>query len=121
EVVGLRMVDPDAPDMLLLVAARGLSEEVSRRLWRLPVAGGGVCQLAFRRDRLEVMNDYAGNPNALTDFVDDAIVSAMAAPVHEGGRVVGSLAIGTHRPDRVYGAADQEALQVFAEQVSLAV
>jgi diguanylate cyclase (GGDEF)-like protein len=121
EVVGLRMADPDEPDMLLLVSARGMSDEVIRRHWRVPVTDTGVSQLAFRRDRLEVMNDYADNPDAQPDFVAGQLLSAMAAPVHEGGRVVGSLAIGSLRPDRFFGPADQAVLQVFAEQVSLAV
>jgi diguanylate cyclase (GGDEF)-like protein len=53
--------------------------------------------------------------------VANQIVSAMAAPVHDSGRVVGSLAIGSFRPGRAYGPADREVLRVFAEHVSLAV
>ncbi|OLB79698.1 MAG: hypothetical protein AUI14_09295 [Actinobacteria bacterium 13_2_20CM_2_71_6] len=47
--------------------------------------------------------------------------TAMAAPVHENGAVVGSLIVGSYRPDRVYTKADQEVLTAFAEHVSLAV
>ncbi|OLB73638.1 MAG: hypothetical protein AUI14_25785 [Actinobacteria bacterium 13_2_20CM_2_71_6] len=121
EAVGLRMVDPDAPDMLLLVSSRGLSDDMAKRIWRVPVTDRGVSPLAFRLDRLVVMNDYAGDPNALPELVANQIVSAMAVPVHDSGRVVGSLAIGSFRPDRVYGQTDQEVLRVFGEHVSLAV
>jgi diguanylate cyclase (GGDEF)-like protein len=121
EMVALRMLDPDAPDSLLLVAHRGLSEGVAKRLWRVAVTDRGVSQLAFRRDRVEVMNDYADNPDAVPDGVADRLVSAMAAPVHEGARVVGTVSVGSKRPGRTYGPADREVLRVFAEQVSLAV
>ena len=50
-----------------------------------------------------------------------AIRAGMAAPVHDKSTMVGALAVGSHRPDRVYTARDQQILQVFAEQVSLAV
>ncbi len=117
EAVGLRMFDPDAPDMLLLVASRGLPDEEAKRLWRVPVSDRGVSPTAVRLDRLVVRNDQANGDGA----VPERIVSAMAAPVHDSGRVVGSLAIGSFRPDRVYGPSDEEVLRVFAEHVSLAV
>jgi len=117
EAVGLRMFDPDAPDMLLLVASRGLPDEVAKRLWRVPVADRGVSSTAVRLDRLVVHNDCADDDRS----VPKPIVNAMAAPVHDSGRVVGSLGIGSFRKDRVYGAADLEVLRVFAEHVSLAV
>jgi diguanylate cyclase (GGDEF)-like protein len=117
EAVGLRMFDPDAPDMLLLVASRGLPDDTAKRLWRVPVTDRGVTPTAVRLDQLIVMNDHGGHGPQLPN----PIVSAMAAPVHDGGRVVGGLAIGSFRPDRVYGLADQEVLRVFAEHVSLAV
>jgi len=121
DVVGLRMLDPDDPEMLLLVSSRGLPDDLVKRVWRLPVTERGATQLAVRRDRLVVMNNYATNPDALPEGVASRLASAMAAPVHEGDRVVGSLMIGSYNPTRVYDDADQEALHIFAEQVSLAV
>jgi diguanylate cyclase (GGDEF)-like protein len=116
EAVGLRMFDPDAPDMLLLVASRGLPDAVAKRLWRVPLSDPGVSPTAVRLDQLVTCNECPED-----DAVPDPIVSAMAAPVHDSGRVVGSLAIGSFRRDRMYGPADQEVLRVFAEHVSLAV
>jgi diguanylate cyclase (GGDEF)-like protein len=121
DAVGLRMVDPDDPGTLLLVSSRGLPDDMVKRTWGLPVTERGVTQLAFRQDRLVVMNDYATNPDALPDAVANRMRSAMAAPVHEGNRVVGSLFIGSYDPTRKYADTDQEALHIFAEQVSLAV
>jgi GAF domain-containing protein len=45
----------------------------------------------------------------------------MAAPVHHKNTVVGALAVESYQTDRAYTARDQQVLQVFAEQVSLAV
>ncbi|OLB64469.1 MAG: hypothetical protein AUI10_10860 [Actinobacteria bacterium 13_2_20CM_2_72_6] len=117
EAVGLRMLDPDTPDMLLLVASRGLPDDTATRLWRIPVTDRGVTPTAVRLDQLIVMHDHDVHGPQLPN----PIVSAMAAPVHDGGKVVGGLAIGSFRPDRIYGQADQEVLRVFAEHVSLAV
>jgi diguanylate cyclase (GGDEF)-like protein len=90
-------------------------------LWRLPVTERGAAQLAFRQDRLVVMNDYATHPDARPELVASRLGCVMAAPVHEGDRVVGSLFIGSYDLDRKYTPADEEALHIFAEQVSLAV
>ena len=117
EAVGLRMFDPDARDMLVLVASRGLPDEVATRLWRVPVSDRGVSPTAVRLDRLVVRNDCVEDDES----VPEPIVNAMASPVHDSGRVVGSLAIGSFRAERVYGPADLEVLRVFAEHVSLAV
>jgi diguanylate cyclase (GGDEF)-like protein len=117
EAVGLRMFDPDAPDMLLLVASRGLPPDTAKRLWRVPVTDNGVTSTAVRLDQLIVKHDHDSHGPQLPN----PIVGAMAAPVHDAGQVVGGLAIGSFRADRVYGRADQEVLRVFAEHVSLAV
>ena len=86
EAVGLRMFDPDARDMLVLVASRGLPDEVATRLWRVPVSDRGVSPTAVRLDRLVVRNDCVEDDES----VPEPIVNAMASPVHDSGRVVGS-------------------------------
>jgi len=121
DVVGLRMLDPDDPAMLLMVSSRGLPDDLVKQVWQLPVTERGATQIAFRQDRLVVMNNYASDPDALPEAVASRLTSVMAAPVHEGDRVVGSLMIGSYEPGRSYDDAAQEALHIFAEQVSLAV
>src|SRR2546430_9236518 len=69
----------------------------------------------------DVCSSDLGHPNALAELVGNQVVSGMAVPVHDSGRVRGRLAIGSFRPDRVYGQTDQEVLRVFGEHVSLAV
>jgi diguanylate cyclase (GGDEF)-like protein len=113
EVAVLRMLDPDDPRLLLLASCTGLPSDVTRRLWRLPLAETGVTGQAVQRNELVVMPDGG--------TVAGRIRVGMAAPVHDKSTVVGALAVGSYRPDRVYTARDQQILQVFAEQVSLAV
>ena len=49
------------------------------------------------------------------------LACAMAAPVHEEGRPVGALVVGSPDPDRRYGAVEREALEAFAQHASLAL
>jgi diguanylate cyclase (GGDEF)-like protein len=119
EVVGLRLRDSDAPEMLLLVSHCGLSDEVAKLQWRVPVATAGVSGQAILLDALVVADDYQGSAHAEAAMSD--LRSVMAAPVHENGEVVGSLMVATHHEDRVYSKTDQEVLLAFAEHVSLAV
>jgi diguanylate cyclase (GGDEF)-like protein len=53
-------------------------------------------------------------------LVVSAEQAAMAAPVREEGRVVGSIVVVSRRRDRRYGPDDQEVLLAFAEHASLA-
>jgi diguanylate cyclase (GGDEF)-like protein len=121
DAVALCMIDPDDPQILLLVSSKGLDQELTRRMWRMTAAEGGASGLASLRDGLVVIDHYAGSPSGIPEYAQAGIRSAMAAPVHEGGQVVGSLAVASYQPDRVYTKTEQDVLQVFAEQVSLAV
>jgi diguanylate cyclase (GGDEF)-like protein len=71
----------------------------------------GAARLAMSRDELVVLEERP--PGA-------RLRSAMAAPVHNNGVVVGGLVVGSFRARR-YSARDRETLRVFADQVSLAV
>jgi diguanylate cyclase (GGDEF)-like protein len=121
DAVGLSMFDPDDPQALLLVSSTGLDPELARRMWRMTTHEGGVSAMASLRDELVVIDQYAGSPHARPEYAQAGIRSAMAAPVHEGAQVVGSLVVASFHPDRVYTEGEQEVLKVFAEQVSLAV
>ncbi|HEU4426421.1 MAG TPA: EAL domain-containing protein [Pilimelia sp.] len=121
EVAGLRLFDPDDPEMLLLVSAKGLPADLTRRLWRIPVDQAGATGQAARSGQLVVVNQYARSPLRIPQLVAIDIQSAMAAPVHNKEKVIGGLVVASYRPDRYYTPSDQQALRVFAEQVSLAV
>ena len=119
EVVGLRLLDPDSPGELLLVSSRGLSPDLERALLRsLPPSSVGG--LAFAEERLVIVHDYERNELGV-DLDSDSTQAAMAVPVREGGKVVGSLAVATHRRGRRYSSSEQEMLQALAEHASLAL
>jgi diguanylate cyclase (GGDEF)-like protein len=120
EVAGLRLRDPDDPQMLLLVSQTGMRTELAKELWRVGIRSAGATGLAVLRDELVVMEHYATAPESVPELAAEHIQAAMAAPVHENGAVVGGLVVASYQP-RVFSENDQSVLQVFAEHVSLAV
>jgi diguanylate cyclase (GGDEF)-like protein len=120
EVVGLRLRDPDDPDMLILVSQTGMRPELARELWRVTIEAAGATGQAILLDDLVVMEQYATDEHNIPELAADHIQAAMAAPVHENGEVAGGLVVASYRP-RLYTKRDRDVLQVFAEHVSLAV
>jgi diguanylate cyclase (GGDEF)-like protein len=120
ESVALRLVDPDDPQTLIMVASGGIDEELVRENTRSRM-GMGAGGRAADEGRLVVIEDYATHARALPDFAADGIRAALAAPVHEHGEVVGSLVVATHRAGRRYSQAEREMLVAFAEHASLAL
>src|SRR3954453_11942540 len=86
----LLLVDPDDPRWLVVAAARGYDEDIMRAERRRRV-GEGLGGRAVSEGRLVVSEDYASSGDAMGRFVDHGVRAAMAAPVHEDGRVIGSL------------------------------
>ncbi|HVM09767.1 MAG TPA: EAL domain-containing protein [Acidimicrobiales bacterium] len=120
EVVGLRLVDPDDPDRLVLVADVGVPDDVRAAIARQKLSEG-VGGRAVLEERLVVADDYSRTEFALPAFQKTGLGAAMAAPVIEGRRVVGSLTVATYARNRRYSQAEQEALLAFAEHASLAL
>ena len=104
DVVSLRLVDPLDHDVAVLMASVGLDHEVKAKTERT-AASAGLGGRAIEEDRLVVSDTPA----------------AMAAPVREEGRVIGSIVVESTRPGRRYGADDHEVLLAFAEHASLAL
>ncbi len=121
ETVGLRLLDTDDPEMLLLVSSQGIRPDLAKRLWRMPAPRSGASGQAMLRDELVVIERYGSSPHGMPDFADDQLQSAMAAPVHENGTTVGALVVASYVLGRTYSNADREVLLAFAEHVSLAV
>jgi diguanylate cyclase (GGDEF)-like protein len=103
DVVSLRLVDANDAGVAVLLASFGLDGDVAARTERMP-ASAGLGGRAIDEDRLIVSDP-----------------GAMAAPVREEGRVIGSIVVASHRPGRRYGSDDQEVLLAFAEHASLAL
>jgi diguanylate cyclase (GGDEF)-like protein len=120
EVVGLKLVDRDDPDYTTMVSMSGLTEELASQVRRSRVTEGAAGH-AIVEDRLIVLQDYAGSEVAMEPFVGVALRTAMAAPVHENGRPVGSIVVASFRPDRLYTDTEREMLLAFAHHASMAL
>jgi diguanylate cyclase (GGDEF)-like protein len=116
----LMLRDPDDPDSLVMAASTGLSDELLDKVHRRKV-GEGVSGRAVLHDRLVASDRYDEDGDAMSVFVEAGLSSAMAAPVHEDGAVVGSLSVAGYRRGRRYTAADQALLSTLAQQASLAL
>ena len=71
--------------------------------------------------RLVVTEDYQRDPAAMERFKGRGIQASMAAPVHEHGRIVGSLVVASYQPGRRYTAIERDMLTAFADHASLAL
>jgi diguanylate cyclase (GGDEF)-like protein len=119
-VVGLRLLDPDVPGVLRVVASHGLSREAFEEVAesRVGVGAGG---LALSEDRIVVIDGYPDHPSALGPLVRRGVQSAAAAPIRQDGKPVGSLVVASLVRGRAYRQTEREALVAFAEHASLAV
>ncbi|MCW2994776.1 MAG: hypothetical protein JWQ18_2271 [Conexibacter sp.] len=118
----LVLVDPDDTGWLSFAAYSGYDavlaadEDAGRHR-----VGVGVTGRAVAEARLIVVEDYPSMPDARGAWLRHGLQAAMAAPVHEDGRVIGSLLLCSFRPGRVFSRAEQDMLSSFAEHASLAL
>ncbi len=103
-----------------LVSSTGVSHAVLAATKRSALSDGAGGR-AIVEDRVIILNDYQHAAGAIDEFVGDQLHSAMAAPIHENGRAVGSITVATHRPDREYSDTDCEMLVALADQASIAL
>jgi len=120
EVVGLRLVDHDDPSGMTLVSSVGVSHAMLAAGMRMSVSKGAG-GLAIVEDRVVVVSDYQNTEVAIEEFVGDRVQCALAAPIHEDGRAVGSITVATHRSGREYTATDCEMLVALADHASIAL
>jgi diguanylate cyclase (GGDEF)-like protein len=122
EVGVLRLVDPDDPAHTTVVAASGAEETLLAERGRRPVTAGIGGRVM--RERQLVVSDAVsglGARDSLADLPAAGITAAMAAPVQERGKIIGSLAVGSRIQGRAYGSREQQVLLSFAEHASLAL
>jgi diguanylate cyclase (GGDEF)-like protein len=120
ETVGLRLIDPEDRDQLIMVASAGVKPEIVKKMRRSPLGLGAGGQAAATGE-LVVIEDYDGDEQNLPAFAADGIRAALAMPVHEHGDVVGSIVVATHKAGRTYSQVEREMLSAFAEHASLAL
>ena len=118
QIVGLRLLEPSGE--LRIVASMGLTREEFDAIQRSPM-GMGAGGIAMASDGLVVIHDYLNHPAALAPLVARGLQTAAAAPVHQEGRPIGSLVVGSMRRGRRYRPDQLDALTAFAEHASLAI
>lgn len=120
EVVGVRLISPDDPGILLLASAHGIRPELIDKIRQGPV-GEGAGGRAIAEDRLVIIDGYAEDGQGLAAFRQDGLQTAMAVPVHEQGEVVGSMTVASYERGRRYSEVEQSALLALGEHASLAL
>ncbi len=116
----LMLRDPADPDSLIVAASTGVPQELEDRVQRRRI-DEGIGGRAVLEDRLIVAERYAESSAAMSLFVKAGLASAMAAPVHIEGDVVGCLLVSSYRHGLQYTPADQNLLITIAQQASLAL
>jgi diguanylate cyclase (GGDEF)-like protein len=121
DMVSLRLLDPHDPDTAVLVASVGFDPVLRAQIERTRVGEEGLGGHAIAEDRLIVFGAQSPTVRAIPALKAAEVRAAMAAPVREEGRVVGSIVVASRRLGRHYGADEQEVLLAFAEHASLAL
>jgi diguanylate cyclase (GGDEF)-like protein len=117
----LWIADPDDPDHAAAAATMGADDELLERRRRQP-ADAGLSGRAMRERTLVVADAVTGTEaDDLGDFPREGVTAAMAAPVFERSRVVGSLGVASTRSSRMFVPRDQQVLLSLAEHASLAL
>ena len=119
ELAAVRLVCPEDPATVELVEVIGRDADESRGE-RTPI-GVGIGGRAIAEGRLVVTDNYQRDASPLDSFKDRGLQASMAAPVHEQGRIVGSLVVASYRPGRRYTAIERDMLMAFADHASLAL
>ena len=119
EVVGVRLIRSDDPSRVDMVAHRGIDDEFLDEVLQ-SATGDGAGGRAITENRLVVIDNYRTEGNVIPVFREHALQRAMAAPVHDQGKVVGSLTVATYR-EGVYTELEKDLLSAFAEHASLAL
>jgi K+-sensing histidine kinase KdpD len=120
EIAGIRLIDLEDPSYVNLVSVTGVTPRQFEALKRGPV-GEGAGGRSIAENRLVVIDDYDQPGRGIPTLAADDLQTAMAAPVREAGKVVGSLVVATYNRERRYTKQEQEALLSLAEHASLAL
>jgi len=117
DVVALRLVDPDDPDEFQVVAFSGVTDDGNLAS---PPASYGVGGRAIVENSFVADEDLSNDPTVSAMFAGRVLRRAMAAPIHDQGKAIGSVAAASF-VGRPYTPLDRELLEAFADYASLAV
>ncbi|MFO7169452.1 MAG: GAF domain-containing protein [Chloroflexota bacterium] len=121
------VIDYDSASIMLLdgeylrvAAQRGLESEEALRRQLLSVRGKSGAALAVARRQPVVIDDTLTSPDWHTNSVGTNIRSWLGVPLLSKGRVLGTLNIDSHQPQR-FTARDVEVALAFGNQASVAL
>jgi diguanylate cyclase (GGDEF)-like protein len=120
EVVALRLIDRENPDYIRIASAVGLSRALLTAMRSSPVTEGAGGR-AIVEDRLVTFQSYQQEALAIPEFKQAEIACAMAAPVHENAKPIGSIVVASYNPQRVYSDNERDMLLAFAHHASIAL
>jgi diguanylate cyclase (GGDEF)-like protein len=121
ETCALWLVDPNDPSELVMTAALDLDGvEMLRPGTRVPAAMGAAGRAMLEGAVVEIA-DYQENRARVPELAAAGVASALAAPLHEHGSVIGSIVVSSRTRIPAYGDVEREMLTLFAEQASVAL
>jgi diguanylate cyclase (GGDEF)-like protein len=112
--------EPWLPAEYQIVSAAGGPGELAEWLATVPMPDHLAPGRAMRPDKSVHHYTFTAGP-ARVQSAPPRVRTAIAAPVHESGKVIGSLVVGSCDETREFSEHDHATLLAFAEHVSLAV
>lgn len=115
--LGLMLVDPANPEMLVLRAKTGIYSAMLPKDYRQSIHQGIIGAAARARQRI-LLNDVASDPRYIPARGMDDVCTALAVPVVVGDRLLGVLNVESTRRLSEEDAVD---LEVVADQLGVAI
>ena len=111
---------PWLPAEYLIVSKAGGPSELAEWLATVPMPDQLAPGRAMRADKSVHHYTFTAGPSRVQS-APPRVRTAIAAPVHENGKVIGSLVVGSCDQTREFSEHDHATLLAFAEHASLAV
>jgi diguanylate cyclase (GGDEF)-like protein len=120
ELAGVLLLDPNNPDELVPRSGVGMTTTELEAFGRVSI-GEGVSGRAVELEEVVVEQDFQARFGPLPDPIRSRVQATIAAPIREGDRVVGALAVASEREGHRFTEAEREALTAFADHAGLAL
>ena len=115
--VDIPLIDPDAPDMLVIGVRGGGYKRRIRRVDRLSI-DHGIMGAAARERRTQLVNDVRYDPRYVLPPNVRTPLTEMAVPILQGERVLGVLNV---EGDAAFDELDRVSLEIIAEHLGMAI
>ena len=119
DVVTIRLLAPEDQQMTRLVSSSGASQHLLRR-WQEARRGDLISGSVMKSGEVAFVRD-PDPTRAAAEFAAEGVRSAVIAPIHGRGEVIGTLSAGSLSAGRQFSELDLEGLTAFAEHAGLAL